>query len=45
MISLLFAINNGADWGWTSLPVLTGLGLASCSLPHLDLSKARSGIP
>jgi EmrB/QacA subfamily drug resistance transporter len=25
MISVLFAINNGEDWGWSSLPVLFGL--------------------
>ena len=25
MISLLFAVNNGQDWGWTSTPIIAGL--------------------
>ncbi len=54
MISLLLAINNGADLGWTSLPVLTGLGVGALLLaafgsvegkvrhPMIDLSLFRN---
>jgi EmrB/QacA subfamily drug resistance transporter len=53
MVGLLLAVTRGHDWGWSSLPVLTGLGVAlvafsgflfwerRCPHPMLDLSLFR----
>lgn len=53
MVGLLLAMTHGHDWGWTSAPVLAGLGVAlvafpgfaawerRCKHPMLDLSLFR----
>jgi len=41
MISLLLAINNGEDWGWTSLPVLLGLTLGLGLLIGFVINERR----
>lgn len=54
MVSLLFALNNGQDWGWTSIVILLGLVLGisllglflrwemKVSHPMIDLSLFRN---
>lgn len=45
MVSLLFAINNGQDWGWSSLPILAGLILGIVLLGLFFYSEARVDQP
>ncbi len=41
MVSLLLGINNGQDWGWTSLPVLAGLVLGILLLGSFFITELR----
>ncbi len=41
MVSLLLAISNGQDWGWTSLPVLAGLILGIVLLGSFFITELR----
>ncbi|MDA8441654.1 MAG: MFS transporter [Peptococcaceae bacterium] len=41
MVSLLLAINNGQDWGFTSLPVLTLLALAIVLLAGFGITELK----
>lgn len=45
MISLLFAVNNGQDWGWLSLPILTGIVLGSLLLITFFFTETRVAHP
>lgn len=45
MISLLFAVNNGQDWGWHSLPILTGIVLGSLLLVTFFFTETRVAHP
>ena len=41
MISLLFAISNGQDWGWRSYPILGGLFLGTLCLAFFFYTEVR----
>ncbi|HZW83608.1 MAG TPA: MFS transporter, partial [Candidatus Deferrimicrobium sp.] len=41
MIGLLLAINNGESWGWTSVPVLLGLGFGVILLAVFVFTETR----
>ena len=45
LIALLLGLNKGADWGWSSLPVLGLLGLAAVLLVSFITIERRSSAP
>ncbi len=45
MISLLLGINNGENWGWTSLPVLLGLATGTLLLFLFFLTESKVDYP
>ncbi|MBI5519496.1 MAG: MFS transporter [Desulfovibrio sp.] len=45
MVGLLLAMSHGHDWGWTSPPVLAGLGVALLALPGFALWEKRCAHP
>lgn len=45
MISLLFALNNGQDWGWSSLPIVSGLILGIFFLALFFAAEHRVAYP
>ena len=45
MISLLFAVNNGQDWGWSSSPILSGLFVGILLLALFFYTESRVNNP
>jgi EmrB/QacA subfamily drug resistance transporter len=45
LVSLMLALNQGADWGWSSLPILGMAGLAVVLLTIFVLIEIRSAAP
>lgn len=45
MISLLFALNNGRDWGWYTAPILGGLILGTILLISFFVTETRVNHP
>ena len=41
MISLMFALSNGQSWGWSSYPILGGIGLGTLSLAFFFHTELR----
>jgi EmrB/QacA subfamily drug resistance transporter len=45
LVALLLALNEGADWGWTSLPILSLIGSAIVLIVIFILIERRSSAP